>query len=272
MTGNQFLSIYAAVLVLTWIWSLFSYRSSRKPPVNPGLLQPEHWAILSGGLPRAALTSFTQLLQKGTIVWNGEQSRYEPKDPEGKDPIVQLLPDNATLQDAIKSLAEAHRPAEEQLENWGLRWNTKEYETQRMIIFLPFVILLGAGVWRVFLGIARDQPFGFVLMLMFVALLFWLHAAKTQPRNTREGRNLLNTFTRDNDHILRATPGSELVLAVALLGDMALEGSEFERLRGALNPASNGGGLADGLVMSCGSSGSGGDGGGSGCGGCGGGD
>lgn len=279
LNGTHFLLVYAAALALVsaLVWPRRP-PASGKPGISPERLRLEHWAILAGGLPRAAQASFTRALQEGSIVWNEQELRYEPKKPDAQDPLSRMLIDRPRLSFVLKQLENSLSAYEKELQTWGL-WQTREDASrQPTAISMGYGFLLLLGLVRMFQGFINHRPIGFLFLLMILGAVLWYKAVKRCQRQTREGLRLLQDYTVKYDHIRRAPPESELALAVALGGIAALSGSAYGHAMWAMEPEkkraeSSDGGLFTGDSSSSGHSGhsgDSGDSGGSGCGGCGG--
>lgn len=276
LNGTHFLFVYISALALisALLWPRRP-RSSGKPGVSPERLRLEHWAILAGGLPRAAQATFTRALQDGSIIWNENELRYEPKDPDASDPLSRMLADRSRLPYVLRQLEKSLAVYEKDLEKWGL-WQTREgaaYQPTAISMGYGFFLLL--GLVRMFQGFFNHRPTGFLFLLMILGAVLWYKAIQRCKRITREGQLLLQDYAVRYDHIRRAPPESELPLAVALGGIAALSGSAYGHAIWAIEPEKKQVGSSDGLwtgsdSCSSGASGDSGDGGGSGCGGCGG--
>ncbi len=288
LNGYEFLLFYSLILTLISImtWT-FRPKSSGRPLVNPERLRLEHWAILAGGLPRAAEAVFTRSLVDGTIVWNEVELRYQGQKPDSQDPAVQMLQTQARLPMVMKALERSCSLYEKDLQNWGLLQTADELADRQFKISLAYTSLLLIGLVRIFQGLLNDKPVGFLVLLMILAALLWFASIRRCTRKTREGVACLHEFATRFDHIRRAPPQSEMPLAVALGGVSALNGSEYGHLIWSLDPMKKRLESMDGGIYSVmdsssvsdsggffggdsGDSGSSGDGGGSGCGGCGG--
>jgi uncharacterized membrane protein YgcG len=139
------------------------------------------------------------------------------------------------------------------------------------------VLKLGVGLWR-------DRPVGFLLMVLLFASMIGYGMLGSQPRRTRKGDKALAKLRADNA-ALRTTAKADgawgtmssgsVAMAVALFGTGLLAASGMGDLRTYLMPPGSGGGADVDVGGDSGSDSGGGDGGsscgGGGCGGCGGG-
>jgi len=151
-------------------------------------------------------------------------------------------------------------------------------------VWLPLIVALApvaAGIVKIIIGLNRDKPVSFLVLMCIASIFISLLACARRPRRTRKGDAVLSLLRsrhagpRRFDPIRLGASPAEITLLIGLFGMSALAGTEFDSLRMALKPPGNSG---DGIwSSSCGSScggggGSscGGGGGGGGCGGCGG--
>ncbi len=148
---------------------------------------------------------------------------------------------------------------------------------------LLVVALLGLGMAKIVVGVSRDKPVGFLIMLCFILVLvaMQLFEGKSFRRpwgnRTRFGDRAL-TVMRDRHQRPTSVDDHDpqLPMLIALFGVQILAGSSLTDLRTLLMPtpssayADSGGGGDTGIGSGC-SGGSSCGGGGGGCGGCGGG-
>jgi uncharacterized protein (TIGR04222 family) len=146
----------------------------------------------------------------------------------------------------------------------------------RKAIALPLVVAaipLALGGIKIYLGVMRDKPVGFLVALGIITLIATLVAFARRPLRSRLGDVVLKRFQSEHESLkssLASTSIDPLLFAmgVGLFGMAALDNTPWNSLKKDLQPP---GGFSSGCGSSCGSSCGGGCGGG-GCGGCGGGD
>jgi uncharacterized membrane protein YgcG len=169
-----------------------------------------------------------------------------------------------------------HTDPEARLEAWGLLLDRAQLSALRLWGIAIYGGLLAAGLARVWIGVTRDKPVGFLLLLLLVvAFLLW-RVTRRRPVITRLGRRVVAGMTKR----YRASVGdTSYAMGYALLGVTVLtpELTAHLRNKGILGAA--GGYTADGAFIGCAGhggsgcnsgGGSGSSGGGGGCGGCGG--
>lgn len=131
-----------------------------------------------------------------------------------------------------------------------------------VLIFLPVVAL---GVAKTAIGVGRDKPVGFLVILILVAVAVTAITAFRKRRLTREGRVALKLLREQNSRAVRAPRRNEVALAFAFAGTAALVGTEHAAFASMIRPPPSSGGSSG-----CSGGGDSGGGGGGGCGGCGG--
>ncbi len=150
------------------------------------------------------------------------------------------------------------------LENQGLLVSDRQARKIQIATAIPVVVLLLLGISKIFVGISRGKPVGFLVVMCILTVIFaCLLLAK--PHRTRFGDRTLNYYR------LSYSNSSDIAFAFALFGSAVLIGSLAD-LKQAFAPPSTSSSSGD-ISFSGGDGGGGGCGsgcGGGGCGGCGG--
>ena len=142
----------------------------------------------------------------------------------------------------------------------------REYAAAAATI-LPMMAVLCLGVAKLFVGLSRDRPVGFLIMVLVIGVVVAVGLVFRGGLMTREGEQLIRDLRTGHARALRAPLPAELPLAFALLGTAALAGSDFAAYATQIAPPANGGsGCGSNGASGCGGGGDGGGGGG--CGGC----
>jgi uncharacterized membrane protein YgcG len=129
-------------------------------------------------------------------------------------------------------------------------------------------------VLKIYLGMMRDKPVGFIVVLTILIAIVAVGFAASRPQRSRAGDRALAQLTERHQREVRAPRGPEVALAVALVGTSALAGTawaSYHQLRQPPSSSDGGSSSTDSSSSSSSNNDSGSDGGGSGCGGCGGG-
>jgi uncharacterized protein (TIGR04222 family) len=167
-----------------------------------------------------------------------------------------------------------------QLKDGGLIPADSRWQMARMVSVLVMLAVLLLGVAKIFIGISRNRPVGFLIFLCIIAGIITLVVYNSRPARTRLGNQALEQLrgesaalqmaARTRPHLLAS---GDVALAIGLFGieALAFTNDSWTDLKTALQPpiatGSSSSSSSSCSSSSCGSS----CGGGGGCGGCGGG-
>ncbi|AKI98937.1 uncharacterized protein (TIGR04222 family) [Archangium gephyra] len=290
--GEQFLEAYLpfglVMLIAASLWrSLLKWSEPSEEP-RPGELEldPYQVAMLErreGGV-RAAVAA---LVHAGAL-------RFESGVLKAVDgPPLRLLPFERAVYEAVAGglkevsqletkLSRELDRMEEGLRQRGLLLSPEMAERYKYPRFLFYGVALGLGGMKLLVGLWRDKPVGYLVIVILFGMMMGSLLLQGAPRRTKRGDKALAMLRRDNE-ALRTTAKADgawgamssgsVAMAVALFGTGLLAASGMGDLRDYLVPPGSGGSDIGG------DSGGGGDGGGDGgsscggggCGGCGGG-
>lgn len=288
--GPEFLALYVVLLGGATVFAVIWRQARRGPSDTPDLktlrLDPFDIAYLSGGQNGLARASAVALVHRGLIELQsgGKLHRIGAK----KLPDLasyhlhwceqavygwmekQWFPRLSTVSNAIDASSIRKR-----LDNEGLTLDGNSRFTTAAVQASVFLVVLAIGVIKIGVGVSRDRPVGFLIVLCFITIAIMLGTGKP-PWRSRRGDVVLDLLRKANK-TLQTTAASDtislaaedVVMAFSLWGVSMLNGAIFASTRAAMRPAS-----ASGWSSSCGSGcggGGGGCGGGGGGGGCGGG-
>ncbi|CAN5445212.1 TIGR04222 domain-containing membrane protein [soil metagenome] len=245
-------------------------------------LTPSELGYLQGGKHRLFLTVMTDLVRRGHLKTTPNQilpGTPLPRDENSLEREVVEQLQSRGLKKAATFVTIDTKPLHESLAERGLLVSSGRGSMIVLLNVIPLLVLLGFGIAKINVGIARDKPVTF-LVILCVVTFFIIMATTFKPFLTASGRRLLKE--RRRHHIgLRGGANDfndsnpQVPLAVALFGVAALELGAFGDLRTLMKPLPGSGFVGTGASSSgCTSSSgcsSGDGGGGGGCGGCGGG-
>lgn len=296
LPGPEFLQLFAVVLGMAVIVALLVRWLLRQPggvpPAQAYDLAPYEIAYLSGGAALAIDAAIVRLVQKGVLFLDVGARRLSQRSavtlPAGSHPLEQAVHRAASqdigtrvesVRDKTTAVADELR---EPLDELGL---LIPHERLGLVRLVPGLVVLAAtlfGVIKIFVGLARDRPVLYLLMLVLVSLvpavLFFVKAAF----RSRRGDAALQQWKHENAALEYATrkrgaelADADLLLAMGLFGMGVLAGGPLARLPKALaaptpSYSSGSSGSSSCGGGSCGGGGCGGGCGGGGCGGCGG--
>ncbi|OJT25728.1 hypothetical protein BO221_07680 [Archangium sp. Cb G35] len=291
-SGEQFLSVYIPFLVLLLlaakVWQSTLNQPSEEPRPGELELDPYQVAVLErreGGV-RAAVAALVHAgalkLEDGVLkAVAGPPARMLPFERAVYEAVAGSTGDVSELE---KKLGRELDGMEEGLRRRGLLMKPEVAEGYtRYPKWLFFGPALGLGLAKMMVGISRDRPVGFLVVLLIFASVVGFGVLGGSPRRTRRGDKALAKLRWDNE-ALRTTAKADgawgtmnsgsVAMAVALFGTGLLVSSGMGDLRSYLVPPGSAGGGGDVSSGDSGGGDSGGDGGGGcggGCGGCGGG-
>lgn len=281
-TGPVFLFFYLTALVLVIPWCIRRRNQERasfqhddyRIPHDPYMA-----AYLTGGARRAALVALIALTEKKLIQrikrWNGVHVATTPLPaplslPALESALVKRIQTGGRkgvlISEINRQINDEYAMLEAQLANRGLRPTQSERIRAAWSAVSPLVILCVVGVIKLMIGIFRDKPIGFLILLLIVTGVAAVWIANSLGYLTAHGKSALEELRN------QYTPGrgDNTAMSVALFGSAALVGfpelstlaREFEVTIGAGSSSSDGSGCSSGCSSGCGG----------GCGGCGGGD
>jgi uncharacterized protein (TIGR04222 family) len=293
LSGPEFLILYFCLSVIV-ILAVRHYRHGAEsgPAPKMELSDPYLIAYLRGGDNEVLRLGVITLIDRGLLIVDGAMIRRTEQEIR-RDAINPLeyevlkkfsIPAQAASIFKNKMLKRMCARYREKLERAGLipDASTTRDRTSRCVVAAG--ILVAVGLSKIVIGITRDRPVAFLIILMIAAVV--VTAIISFPRLTRRGQlaladiQTLYAHLRDRAFGLRrgsATP--EMMMLAAAFGIMALAPTEYAFARSIFprHSSSCGSGCGSYISFSCGSSGSdsggsscgssGGDGGGSGCGG-----
>jgi uncharacterized protein (TIGR04222 family) len=257
------------------------FAGAPKEVKDPSKLDPYALILLARGPNRIppVQAAVARLVDEGSLTFNEEEKRLELGEV-GADrtflPIEHAVIDaveervGSTGWETVKAVSGSGEVAaiEDQLRGLGLIHSASNAARIRLAPLLPLGVVFLLGLWRMVLGIQRDRPVGFLVLLCgLLVVTLVLHLA-IRPWRNRRGEVLYKTLQRVKPQLKLspAAPSSPAFpMAFALMGTAALPSTgEMAALhRGALLPPPS-----DGSGGGCGADGGGGGGcGGGGCGG-----
>lgn len=294
--GYQFLAFYIAAIGCVFaVGGALERRvrgANRRGSVQGG--DPVELGFLAAGTERAADVAIVELLDRDALrldfaghardaARTGAWLRANPDG--GKQPLPESLREamwivqrRQNLDDALGALKQHYDGLGEHLQRKGWWMSSGQALGARLVGTLPIIALAGFGLCKIFIGVERGKPVGFLVVLTafagVLALVRWAFA----KRRSRAGDWALH----DADRALakrRESSDVEAGARVALMGTAGLLDSalaDYHILRTPVSSSSDGSGGSSSCGSSSNSSSNSSDSGGSscgssGCGGCGGG-
>lgn len=290
LNGPTFLGVYIALFVLTLVWSLVRRKYANAKFSLPGaadssLTDPYEIAYLTGGAPRCAQVAVVKLIQSGVVKW--ERTRFTKQSKliavaaaePGFNEIERTLftsvlgygKKGMALDEVARLVATRLSGIESCLAKLGLRPSASEADGGGCLAALPLFALMVFGGVKVAVGISRDKPVIFLIILIVITCIVAAILAANTKKLTPAGEELLRRMRAG-----REAQGDALcsvaLFGAAWSGDPSLAGLDDALRKDISNMGKSNGSSGCGGGTGCSSSSgcSSGCGGGGGCGGCGG--
>ena len=273
--GPEFLALFALLMVIATAASVFLRVRQRNREAQSGgmsLGEPDVWSLayLAGGPQRLIDTAVAELHRLGLVQWNATKHLPEVVgNALPDDPLLRTV-HGAIRQRSLSSLLAVIKSGQMEAVRKRLQqrgwWFTSQQALQICrISALPFALLSSLGIAKIAVGISRDKPVAFLVVLTLISVIIALVTYFKRPGITPKGRQALAAEKKKHQLSARAHRDEQVALAVALAGTAVLAGTAMAGYHDLRRPGSS-----DSSSGGC-SSDSGGGGSGGGCGGCGGG-
>lgn len=275
--GGGFLALYVALLGWTFVAGGAAQRALRGPNRRSqrAIDDPVELGFLAAGPKRAADVAIVELLSSEAfkLDLSGPASQIDASRAWlRRDRADAALPERlhaaAALVQRRQRLDQAHRALEEhyhglaepmRAQGW---WLTPAQDWRaRAVAVLPMIALIGFGLSKIGIGLARDRPVGFLVVLSLLAALLTVVRLCSLQRRSRSGDWALHDGSR------RPWSYGDYGARVAVAGSSALVGTALADYHWVRTPVSSS--SSDSGTSTSGCSGGGSCGGGGGCGGCG---
>ncbi|MFM8414347.1 MAG: TIGR04222 domain-containing membrane protein, partial [Planctomycetota bacterium] len=294
LTGPPFLALFAMLATGSIVVGLVLRRLFQPlgdPTVTDQNLEPLELALLADdGRWRCAASGLSALAVAPAATVTGGTKSEPPSfaivssPPPESPPLLRALHarlaalGSCTTAEAVKAAVDVVRDEfEPALIARGLLVGEWWKSASPWLITAPAAATIGLGIAKIFTGVSRGKPVGFLVIGCITLGFVCLIALAKKPRRTRQGDAVVHTaWKRFRESGQQATwagrrrtepavqPIALMPLAVALLGTAALGGTTHAFLQAPIDRLQTGSGSGAG---GCGSSGGCGGGGGGGCGG-----
>lgn len=258
LNGPQFLALYGALLLLVIYLGFAIPHYLRAPGRDPGSLDDEQAAYLSGGRDRFFDLVITRLLSAKSLALSGK-GRIEIVERRGSrseaEASLLALPSPLDWGAVEDALGPHVRRLKNKLVADGLLMGPTRLTLLRLCQTLPYLLLIVFGISRWRYGTALDHPTGFLTALLVVTTVFALMRWFIPETRTRSGIAAIETAKARAERLGRAPTADEAGLAVALFGTTVLAGSswnDFHLMRTGSNSNDGGGGCGGGGCGGCG--------------------
>jgi uncharacterized protein (TIGR04222 family) len=269
-TAPPFLRLEVFLLVATTLLAMVWRRHLRGDGVEAsGTPSPAEAAHLAGGPERVIDQAVTALLVAGdlTLTPQGLQSSRMPNadDPEPERSILLAARLPVSVPKLIRQCVHHARSVEGAMHRRGWLVPAERVLAVRLWPALLPAAATAFGAIKIAVGVARDKPVGYLVLLVILGTIITLVFLLRAVRASRAGDAVLKQLRARHGVLQRAASRPNLALGVALFGTSVLATSALADYHTRRQPDSSASG--DGGSSSGGDGGSG----DSGCGGCGGG-
>ena len=266
LTAGPFLTLYLILLAAAALLSLIIPALLRPSGRRQAVTDSDQLAWMAGGSARVAESALTRLMTARTVEQGlGDQFRIERGATftnHVEAGIVQLS--SPTSWRTILQVAEnAGIAIEQRLTAMGMLISPAQMARIRQWQTMPFWLLIAFGIPKLFVGVERERPIGYLTTLLFITFVLAAVRFANVDRRTDAAVEAVKAARSNHQRLKIAPTPPEMGLAVALFGTSVLAGSYYESLHKLRQSSGDGG-------SSSSDSGGDGDSGGGGCGGCGG--
>jgi len=294
-TGPEFLKFYVVALLVAIFLALALRWWLRQPKGESvaGELEnsPYETAYLAGGATAAIDSAVVRLIHHGALSLDASSLRLKRK----KDAPAEMHPLEEKVYEAVdketgsllatvrQNVAKSADKLRGRLDQLGLLIAVDRVALIRFLPALIIVAIAAVGVVKLFVGLERHRPVGFLLVFLGFTIVSAVVLYRLPCFRTRRGDATLDKLKRDNAALeytagrrSHALTSDDLVMAIGLFGVGVLAGGPLGYLptpmRAMPPPRTTSSSTSCSSWFSCSSSSSCGGGGGGGCGGgCGGG-
>ncbi|MBL0029345.1 MAG: TIGR04222 domain-containing membrane protein [Rhodanobacteraceae bacterium] len=283
-SGPKFLLLFMVLMIISLSFALAQRRQvgvARASSVSG--LDPSAVALLAGGESRVVERVVGELLARNAAQFDARSAHLQIKHvPDGldatADAITRELQRDGNLGTLATRSAGAMAPLRRGLEQRGLMWDRDAAAAFARRSAVAPLLVLGLGVAKIAIGIARDRPVALLVVLCVLLAIATLVLWFKRPGQTQAGRDALAALRQQHARAVRAPRDHEWPIALALVGSSVLAGTAYAAFHDYRQPAStssssdsSSSSSSDSGSSDSGSSDSGGGDSGGGCGGCGGG-
>jgi uncharacterized protein (TIGR04222 family) len=297
LAAGAFLVFYAktiaVVLVALFVYLRLADRTRHLPATVSFAVDPYEVAYLRGGINETARTAIVGLVERGFLAleddapgprtsasggWRALVRSSRHPSPGELSALEREVHDWFQEPQTVRDLFRGEKPA--RLTTFCLPFQER-LEREQMLRRDPAplwlgmgaaaLVIAGIGALRLAVGVAREKPVGFLVLMGLAGLALVLALGLgSNTRPSARGRAFLAKLRAGVES--GAEPHASWVLAAAVVGPSILAGTELAGLGGEFRKAtrSAAAGCGAGWVGGDGGGGGSGDGGGGGCGGCGG--
>lgn len=270
-TAGPFLTFYLWLCAFALAAGLLIRRRLRdQGAADAHALSVAEWAYLAGGAERCTDATVAQMLADEKLKFDAASNQLQidklADASELEHSVAQCVASDGKPDTLLRRMKPRLTHIEKRLTQRRLWLDADADWRARALSALPLGIALLLGIAKMIIGVARDKPIGFLVLISIAMAVIALVLLFKRPQRTLEGDAAFAKAKLDHARVAHAPRAKELGLAVAIAGTMVLSTTAFAEYHSARHPPGSGGDSGGGGDSD------GGGGGGGGCGGCGGGD
>ncbi|HKY90904.1 MAG TPA: TIGR04222 domain-containing membrane protein [Nevskiaceae bacterium] len=276
--GPTFLKLFLALAAAAVAFGLVARRVMRRTERYAGpTLTPSELAYLEGGPARVFDAAVMDLMARRVVRWDGSGDGLVVDNasaplPMPLDSLVRRIRDTPKITDLLKGMPELTAPIRDRLVERQLLFADSLLSRDTLLPMVPIALVELLGAAKVAVGVSRDRPVAFLVILMIVLAVIALVLLAKRPRRTTGADTVIKATKTQYAAAMRAPRTQDMAIAVALGGTAVLAGTAYAAWDTARRPPPSTSDSSGSSSDSSSDSGGGGDGGGGGgCGGCGGG-
>lgn len=232
----EFLMLYGALLVGAIVAGFVIGWYLRPEGHDAPVTSDDELALLAGGRDRLGETVLARMMAAGHARIQSTSIYLTPmlSGASGLDREILALPSPASWSNALGVIGDGAERIERDLVARGLMLERGERRELGLFAALPLLILIGFGVIRRQLGVAREHPVGILTGLLVVTAIVAVIRVFAVDRRTKAGFAVVREARARSTRLRQAPTHAEAGTAVALFGTAVLVGSpmsDLHRLR-----------------------------------------
>ncbi len=219
LNGPVFLGVYIAGFFFTLVWTLKRRSSAERKLSLSGtneviLTDSYEIAYLAGGIPRCAEVAMVKLVTACTVyldrtgffkerrlISNGPaHANFHTLERALHSSISSYGSKGMPIPQISELLATKLSGIESKLARLGLRPTASELNSLKWSIMLPMLLWVAFGLVKLFVGISRDKPIGFLVILIFITFATAAIIASLSNKLTPNGEKLLKKMRSSREY------------------------------------------------------------------------
>ncbi len=246
-SGGEFLLLYLVLLFIALIAAFVLRRPAGPPLERLPTLSTYEIAYLHGGPERVVEAALTVLAREARIQWVPDKKSYVAiGDGHGlEEParrVLDAIVGNGRAAGLRRRASTGFEALHHRLIDLGLLPGRGQRGVAQLRAGLVFLALMAFAAVKIYIGILRDRPVAFLVLLFLVTFVVAMVAVLTPSRLTRAGADAIARLRALHSHARIAPRGSDVALAVAIAGVAVLSNTPYAHVAEARRAGCGGGG------------------------------